>query len=333
MKIQEFRDMLKKCKRDDVEKIASELYKMMPKSKKEDEVDPLVHDIISGKAVTYSSKSKSSNNATVDYETLKKDILTFLNYVDNGYYYVPNRVVPKAKRSKWRFEVKNFIKAINEMPVDGENGAESALLLRKIYSRLCHGCGYYIFSSEDPFASIGMGQTVYYEMLIKRTFATGYTDENMRNMLLDATCTNLDRYTLHSDLEAIYVKSLPTTDLKYKAQELIKEYVKQFERELKTVRKQSHEFYNIQRKIKEMAATLLLTSIALCEMEAGLEYYYKNDKDTNKEVILFGLLYALDRCGEDKTWISVYEDGIARGIEPRDRLKEIYAEKIEKRGK
>ena len=34
MKIQEFRDMLKKCNRDDVEKITSELYKMMPKRKK-----------------------------------------------------------------------------------------------------------------------------------------------------------------------------------------------------------------------------------------------------------------------------------------------------------
>lgn len=41
MKIQEFRDIIKKCNREDVEKIASEMYKLLPKNKKE-EADPLI---------------------------------------------------------------------------------------------------------------------------------------------------------------------------------------------------------------------------------------------------------------------------------------------------
>ena len=185
---------MKKCNREDVEKIASELYKMMSKSKKENEIDPLIQDIISGKATASSVKNKKT---PVDFETLKKEIDTFLDYVDKDYYYIPNRVVSKVRRSKWRFEVKNFIKMINEIPVDGENGKESVYLLREIYKRLSYGCGYYIFPSEDPFASIGMRQPVYYEMMIKRTFATGYTDENMKNMLLDATCVYRQKFIIY----------------------------------------------------------------------------------------------------------------------------------------
>lgn len=50
-------------------------------------------------------------------------------------------------------------------------------------------------------------------MLVRRTFATGFTDENLKNMLEDATIVFIDRNSLHIELEAIYAKSLPTSDL------------------------------------------------------------------------------------------------------------------------
>ena len=324
MKIQEFRELMKKCNREDVEKIASELYKMMPKSRKENEIDPLIQDIISGKAAASSVKNKKT---PVDFETLKKEIDTFLDYVDKDYYYMPNRVVSKVRRSKWRFEVKNFIKMINEIPVDGENGKESVYLLREIYKRLSYGCGYYIFPSEDPFASIGMRQPVYYEMMIKRTFATGYTDENMKNMLLDATCVEIDRNSLHIEMEKIFAESLPTSDLKYKAIELIKEYVEEFEDKLKKSIKNSNESYRLKCSIEEMCETMLIISILLCEPEDAIKYYWEHDKESNPEVTLYKLLDTIDDCGDDKLWISAYEESLSKKIMPRDRLKELYAEK------
>lgn len=205
MKIQEFRDKMKQCKREDMEKIAAELYKMLPKYKKEADADPMIEEIMSGGAASTSGKKKES---VIDFDTLKNQIEAFLQYVDNGYYYEPNRVVPKAKRSKWRFEVKNFIKIINEIPVDSENGAESAQMLRGIYKRLAYGCGYYIFSSEDPFQSVGIRQPEFYDMLVRRTFATGITDENLKHMLEDATTVFIDRNSLHIEMEAIYANAL-----------------------------------------------------------------------------------------------------------------------------
>lgn len=322
MKIQEFRNIMKQCKKEDVEKIAAELYKLLPKSKKEAEVDPLIEDIISGKATVAASDKKKA--AVIDFAELKKQINLFLEYVDNGYYYEPNRIVPKAKRSKWRFEVKNFVKMINEIPVDSENGAESAQLLRGIYKRLAHGCGYYIFSSEDPFQSVGIRQPDFYDMLIRRTFATGFTDDNLKNMLEDATLVYIDRNSLHIELEAIYAAALPTSDLKYKAIEFIKEYVEHYGTELKSKSKYSHDSYRIKSFIEELCETMLLISIFLCEPEEAVAYYWQHVHDSNKEITLYKILDTIDRYGDGKLWISVYEAGLKDGIAPRDSLEKQY---------
>lgn len=318
MKIQEFRDKMKQCKKEDVEKIAAELYKMLPKNKKEADADPVIEEIMSGEATSASGKKKKS---VIDFDTLKNQIETFLQYVDNGYYYEPNRVVPKAKRSKWRFEVKNFIKMINEIPVDGENGAESARLLREIYKRLAYGCGYYIFSSEDPFQSVGIRQPDFYDMLIRRTFATGLTDENLKHMLEDAALVYIDRNSLHIEMEAIYANALPTTDLKYKAISFIKEYVERYEAEIKTGAKRSHDEYRLKTYVEEMCETLILISISLCEPEEAVAYYWQHVHDSRPEITLYKILDTIGAYGDDKLWISVYEEGVQKGIEPRDTLE------------
>lgn len=321
MKIQEFRNKMKQCKRDEVEKIAAELYKLLPKSQKEADADPMIEEIMSTGTVSAPSKKKAP---VIDFDTLKKQINVFLQYVDYGYYYEPNRVVPKAKRSKWRFEVKNFIKMINEIPTDGEHGAESSQLLRGIYKRLAYGCGYYIFSSEDPFQSVGIRQPEFYDMLVKRTFATGFTDENLKNMLEDATIVFIDRNSLYIELEAIYANALPTSDLKYKAIGFIKEYVEHYETELKEKKTHSHDKYQIKTNIEEMCETLLLISLSLCEPEDAITYYYQHVHDSSPEITLYKLLNTIGDYGDDKLWISVYEDGILKGVHPRDSLENRY---------
>jgi len=172
-----------------------------------------------------------------------------------------------------------------------------------------------------------MRQPVYYEMMIKRTFATGYTDENMKNMLLDATCVEIDRNSLHIEMEKIFAESLPTSDLKYKAIELIKEYVEEFEDKLKKSIKNSNESYRLKCSIEEMCETMLIISILLCEPEDAIKYYWKHDKESDPEVTLYKLLDTIDDCGDDKLWISAYEESLSKKIMPRDRLKELYAEK------
>ncbi len=323
MKIQEFRDKLKQCNREDVEKIASELYKLLPKSKKEEDADPIIADIISSKI----EDKKQKANAALDFDSLKNDINEFLNNVDNNLYMMPNRIVPKNKRSKWRFEVKNYIKMLKMIPVDGENGEAAAILLRELYKRLAHGCGYYIFPTEDPFQSIGIRQPDFYEMLVNRTFATGFTDAKIRNMLEDAALVFIDRNSLNSELEAIYAASLTTSDLKYKALGFIREYVEQYEAEIAIQKKnRSNNSYRIRCYIEELCETMLMISILLYEPEDAVEYYWQHDKESDKEITLYKILDTIRQFGDEKLWIRVYEDGLKKNIKPRNSLQELYQE-------
>ena len=322
MKIQEFRDIIKRCNREDVEKIASEMYKLLPKNKKE-EADPLIEDIISGRT----SPKKQKVNVKLDFDSLKEEINVFLDHVDNDLYLKPNRIVPKNKRSKWRFEVKNFIKLINEIPEDGENGEESTRLLRELYKRLAHGCGFYIFPSDDPFQSIGIRQPDFYEMLVKRTFATGFTDEKIKNMLEDATLVFIDRDSLHSELEAIYADLLATSEVKYRALSIIKEYVEQFETELNQDKNNlSHNNYRIKSFIEELCETMLIISILLNKPEDAVRYYWEHVHDLKKEITLYKILDTIREFGDEKLWIKVYEDGIKNNIQPRNSLSKHYQE-------
>ena len=323
MKIQEFRDKIKACKTEDVEKIAAELYKLLPKSKK-DEADTIIVDILSGNVSTKLKKSES----VPDLDTLKNEVNLFIENVDSNLYYVPNRVIPKSKRSKWRFEVMNFVKTINNIPTDEVNGDETADLLQKLYSRLSYGCGYYIFPSDDPFNSIGIRQPDFYDMMIKRTFANGYDDEKIKKMLEYATTTFLDRNSLHIEMENIFVNMLKTSDLKYKTIEFIKEYVEKYEKELKNEKRYSNSRYRLERNIEEMCATMLIIGIRLFEPEEAIKYYWQHDKETDKEITLYKILNVISCLGEDELWIKAYDYGLIRRVEPRDYLKKKYEKLI-----
>ena len=72
---------------------------------------------------------------------------------------------------------------------------------------------------------------------------------------------------------------------------------------------------------------MLIISILLCEPEEIIKYYWEHDKESNPEVTLYKLLYTIGHCGDDKLWIRAYEESLSKKIVPRDRLKELYAEK------
>ena len=202
MKIQEFRDRIKAADRTALEKIAADLYRRIPKKTKEDELDETIEAIIKGGDVP----KVTSKNVAIPFPDLERDIRTFLSHVDANYYWEPNRVVPKAQRSKWRFTVMRFLKQLDAIPAEDENAEAAAHLYLEIYNRLTYGCGYYIFPTEDPFRAIGRRQGNFYSIMVAKYFSTGFTDEKILDMLRAATCTMLDRETLHCELEKTFIR-------------------------------------------------------------------------------------------------------------------------------
>ncbi|WMM88737.1 hypothetical protein Q7C09_08360, partial [Heyndrickxia coagulans] len=108
----------------------------------------------------------------VDLNDLEREIKQLLQNAYKQNYVIPNRYVSKKERPKWRFKVKSYIKQLQQVPVEGNEGKRATDLLDALYEMLCYGCGYYIFNTDNPFRSIGMEQVELFDILLKRKFST-----------------------------------------------------------------------------------------------------------------------------------------------------------------
>ena len=218
MKIQEFRELIKKADRPLLEKAFAECYKQFSKSKKE-EIDLLVQEILSGR------DSGGAKKQEVNFEELEKQIDWFAQNAYAQNYLVPNRIIPKNQRSKWRFQVMNFIKQLQKIPADSEYSQRAADCLEKIYKVLAAGCNVYLFSSDDPFSSVQWKQEELFHLLVTMTFRTGYSREKIRRLLPLTSSGGLSRWSLYIGNQLAFLSALNTSDLKYMAIEEAKELI------------------------------------------------------------------------------------------------------------
>lgn len=134
------------------EKIWNETYKQLRKGQKED-FDSLLTDILQGKTV-----EKKAVEEAVPFEELERQVTEFLENAYAQNYFAPNRVIPKSQRPKWRFMVKNYIKELERVSSESDYYSRSVKLLTDLYKLICQACNYYLFSTDDPFRSIGWEQ-------------------------------------------------------------------------------------------------------------------------------------------------------------------------------
>ena len=179
MLIGELKILLNNYNEDELKVIITELYKAMPKRIKEDNsIDSLIQDV-----KTYTNSKKKNSNTPVEFSSLKDEILTFIENAYQQNYFGPNNVVRKNERPKWRFKVINYVKALQKIPVDDENGEQSTELLNKLYNLLSYGCAYQIFTSDDPFHSVNIEQCALLDAVIMRKFAAGINDDSVKSAI------------------------------------------------------------------------------------------------------------------------------------------------------
>ena len=271
MKIDELRRLLRAADRENLEKAFAESYKQLRKSQKE-EIDQVLTDILEGKAV----KKESKKEGPVEFDTLKGQIEFFIENARAQNYFAPNRVIPKSQRPKWRFMVKNFIKRLEKIPPESENFAESVRLLDQLYALICLGCNVYLFSTDDPFRSIGWEQDQLFALLVKRTFETGYSRENISKLLLRAAVGGLSRESLHIQQEMVLISALRTADVRTTAIEEAEKLVDEREEELKALKKYDDGIYELEDAIEELSGVILMLSADLEEWKKGINYYFKH---------------------------------------------------------
>lgn len=321
MKVQELRQRLQAADREYIEKAFVESYKQLRKEQKE-EIDAVLIEILEGKDT---GKKKTIN--ALGFEDLEKQITEFIKNAYAQNYFAPNRIIPKNQRPKWRFLVKNFIRELEKIPLESDNYSKSVKLLADLYHLICKACNYYLFSADDPFRSIGWSQPDFFQLLVSRTFAAGYSREAIAKLLVDAVTGGLSRESLYICQELVLLDELKTSDVKYIAIEEAKKIVEEAERELSGLRKYDNRQYYLEEKVNECCAVIFIVSISLAEPEKGMEYYFKHCRKKEKEIMLYCALNLVKWLEEDDLWIKVYEYGIRKKIKPRSSLQSEYREK------
>ncbi len=315
MRLPELREMIKDADRDTLLELAAQLYKAVPTAVKETEVDPLVRDVLNG-----TFQKKRSKGTGRDFPTLKKDILTFLEDSYAGNYYMDNDRVPQYERGRWRFTVKQFVKELEAVSVEDENYPESAALMVKLYRMMCTACGTYMFSSEDPFRSVGIPQNAFYRKVLSRCFALDYSRERVEEMMDLAVEERTGINTLFEYLLKEFLSFLKTSDLKYTAMELAKEKVQEKKPQVRKV-DWFHRNYRMAESSDYLCQMVLAISILLGEPEQEIPWYFESASNSSA---LSDALRIAETYGDDSVYCMIYEFGLSRGMQTFGMLEEQY---------
>lgn len=321
MLISELRNLLGKYKEDDLRYIIIELYKYMPKRlKDENDIDNLLQDI--------NIKKIEKLKGPPEFVDLKQEINQFIGYAYNNYYFSPNNIVRKNERPKWRFKVKGYIKELQSIPFEDTNGNDATDLLIKLFEMLCYGCAYYIFRTENPFASVGIEQTALLDIVISRKLAGEINSDSIKSAAALVINSQVDRETLPSFLILTLMKNLKTSDSKEIAIEqciILKSEIENLNKELpKKSWLSDNSLYERKEKINNLVETIFRLNIALCEYEEAIKYYNNNHIENNSEVSLYILLHLLFVYGLKEYWLNEYNESLKKGIKPRESLKKVY---------
>ena len=333
MKITELRKIVKEYEEEDLRLLVAELYRAMPKSLREEkEIDDLIRE---ARVRLHEPKKAKTDKKSTDINELKPVIEDFLENAYEQNYYIPNRIIPKQERPKWRFHVKAYIKALQSVPMEGEDGKAAAALLEKLYLMMCYACCYYIFNTDDPFRSVGIDQSDLLEIVLRAKFAYGIDHDVVKSAINLVTNPGLDRETLHSSLIVVLVFCLKTTDSKEIAIEEAKKRKAELDYEAvyQAGKKKNHNFSggNYWRKEEQniLVEIVFRLYIKLGDYDAAIEYFKKNIKESTKEIELYVLLELLFVSDLKDYFIREYEAGVKKGVKPREQLQRVYKYTVE----
>jgi hypothetical protein len=322
MKVGDLRTVLAKYKKDDLIEIVVALYKLIPKNRKESEgLDDLISNF------SKENKKIAKKDTTVDFYALEAEIEQLIEYADNLYYLAPNRYVNKDKRSKWRFEVKRFIKGL--LAVKREESDEAAIMLARIYEMLSYCCNYYVFRTETPFTAVGYSQLELLDLVLGKVFHNGFDQESIKTAVYLTLDSNVDRDTLHSWLLWTLMGKLKTPDVKEIALSQCVTFIETYDvfQAVKSVFRYNLEYDNYRKNdcISYAAELYLIIKFSLYDYDDGISFYWKHFcKYSNSEITLYCLLEIIDPEENKDLWIREYENAVKKGIEPREKLIEEY---------
>lgn len=317
MKVKELRELLNYKDSKYMVDAFVEVYKMLPKVKKE-EADVMITSILEG-------KGKAKKEEVIDYPKLFEQIQYFLDCAYAGYYFIPNKVIPKPMRSKWRFQVKQFINQLLVLPSLHEHYQKATNYLMELYNMLSYGCGVYIFSSEDPFRSVGIKQEELFEHVINHMCQLPIDKEKMKKMILCATNITLSSECLDIYLMNVLYQHFQSPNKQKIIVDICTQIVVEQEEKLNKLKKYDNRRYFIEKSIENLATLILIFSLSSGLTKKGLDYYFKHINNSKNEIACRAL-DIVDSYDDFDAWIFIYEYGLKKKINFSQNTKNKYEE-------
>lgn len=321
MKLAELRSIIDKYSADQMKYLIGEMYRALPKSLKDDDG---FDKIIRNPDLPGKNQRKVKQFEAPDMGLLEDEITEFIQNAYNQYYLIPNRVVSKAERSKWRFSVKRFYKDLIAAAGTQENTPLTAKLLEKIYDVLCYSCSFTIFSSYDAFESVGIPQPDFFRqvLLLKHELVDRKTFIEEAFLLM--INTRLNRYTLHSHLMYVVLEFLKTPELREMAISDCSVLMEAIKMGPHPKKERSYSQDENEERINLLAEMGFLCYAQLYEYENAVLYFKQHYLHNSPEVKLYILLELLFSIDQKEWFLREYENAKKTGIEPRDSLKRTY---------
>lgn len=317
MLVSELKKVIKDYNLEEKDKLILEFYKRIPKRVKEEyEIDDFILNI---KNNVKDKTSKKEEKLT--FNKLKKQIVYFLDCVDNDLYASPNRIVSKDERSKWRFKVKKFYKELNSYEPVSIEGIEATYFLEKLYYFLSLGSCILKFSNWETFKAIGVSQAEFLSNIMQRKLISS---DNLKENI--SFCTKLLEYEFDpyrwESIEKTFVSNLKTIEERLTAIDNLKEKVDVYNNKLKEAKNNYHLEYTIEEKINTFVECIVYIYFDLNEVDNGIKYFHKYYKKRDNEIKEYILLNYLEYYELDEEWIEEYEKHL--NLDYRKSLKEHY---------
>jgi len=333
MKIGELRSAIKTHNKEQLETLVAELYKLVPKDKKEDyDIDSWIKNppVKGKKKPEKTKKVRPINDIAQEVEFFSSNA-----YAQN--YLAPNQSIPKKDRPKWRFVVKRLYKEIQTALDAGNNPIACLDELEKLYQVLTYACHWQIFSAYDPFESVGIAQREFFDKIV--TLYRNHTDlEEFINKSIKLIIDNpLNRYTLYTELIGIFIEKCNTSDLLNMSIEqtgvIRKEVLKEPDDENTRMsffgNKDGMSFMK-QTKLNNLTEIGFTAKVALFDYDAAIQYFQEHHIQRDEEVKLYILIKLLFNNKLKDQIVKVIEGN--QHLKPRKALTDLL-QHIKKTGK
>jgi hypothetical protein len=317
MKAKDLKVYLEKLPKAELTDIALDIYKMLPKAKRQEVQLQLL--------LAHSAQKKNKKQPSLRIEELRLE--QFVRNARLLHYLYPNEVVTAKARKNWKIRVRKWFKNLTDPQRTDINLSLQAELLEQLYVLLCEACEHKYFRCEDPFQAIGITQLDFYrEVLLLWQSASGkevLIEKGMELMIFNA----LNTYTLYAQLMVVYLTLLDSNWLQARAIEHAQKLLAENNFDASAKRRLfdsasslSEDDYWHEQVHNNLIELIYRMYTRMGHVEKAIDFFKQYYYERNNEIRLYVLVRLLFEGGNQERIRYEIERALQQGIKPRPNL-------------